>query len=135
MNYKMINLPNRFIRGYLDLIFTILIAITMGVNIFIYLSPNRRYINAAYFFYAIIYDSFFKAKFNENYQIVFFLAYLLLNISLLIILYTIIRKIYFSDNEKNSRIKFMQVIILGLIPLVLYSIFQFVIFDSNQMGL
>jgi len=135
MNYKMIDLPNRFKRGYLDLIFTILIAISMGVNIFIYLSPNKRYINAAYFFYAIIYDSFFKAKFNENYQIVFFLAYLLLNISILIILYTIIRKIHFSDNEKDSRIKFMQVIILGLIPLVLYSIFQFVIFDSNQMGL
>ncbi len=135
MNYKMIDLPNRFKRGYLDLIFTILIASTLGVNIFIYLSPNKRYINAAYFFYAIIYESFFKAKFNENYQIVFFLAYLLLNISILIILYTIIRKIYFSDNEKNSRIKFMQVIILGLIPLVLYSIFQFVIFDSNQMGL
>jgi len=135
MNYKMIDLPNRFKRGYLDLIFTILIAISMGVNIFIYLSPNKRYINAAYFFYAIIYDSFFKAKFNENYQIVFFLAYLLLNISILLILYTIIRKIYFSDNEKDSRIKFMQAIILGLIPLVLYSIFQFVIFDSNQMGL
>jgi hypothetical protein len=135
MNYKMIDLPNRFKRRYLDLIFTILIAITMGVNIFIYLSPNKRYINAAYFFYAIIFDSFFKAKFNENYQIVFFLAYVLLNISILIILYTIIRKIYFSDNEKDSRIKFMQVIILGLIPLVLYSIFQFVIFDSNQMGL
>jgi len=135
MNYKMIDLPNRFKRGYLDLIFTILIAISMGVNIFIYLSPNKRYINAAYFFYAIIYDSFFKAKFNENYQIVFFLAYLLLNISILIILYTIIRKIHFSDNEKDSRIKFMQVIILGLIPLVLYSIFQFVIFDSNKMGL
>ncbi len=135
MNYKMIDLLNRFKRRYLDLIFTILIAITLGVNIFIYISPNKRYINAAYFFYAIIYDSFFKVKFNENYQIVFFLAYLLLNLSFLIILYIIIRKTNFSDDEKDSRIKFMQVIILGLIPLVLYSIFQFVIFDSNQMGL
>ena len=135
MNYKMIDLLNRFKRRYLDLIFTILITITLGVNIFIYISPNKRYINAAYFFYAIIYDSSFKVKFNENYQIVFFLAYLLLNLSFLIILYTIIRKTYFSDNEKDSRIKFMQVVILGLIPLVLYSIFQFVIFDSNQMGL
>jgi hypothetical protein len=108
--------------------------IAFGVNIFIYLSPNKRYINAAYFLFAIVCDILFKSRFNDNSYNILFMIYVILDLGILIIMYTWINKLYKIFGEANSRIGNIQIIILGLMPLVLYSIFHFFIFDANQSG-
>jgi hypothetical protein len=131
----MIYRSNGFISKYLDFIFSILIVSAFGVNIFIYLSPNKRYINAAYFLFAIMFDILFKSRFNDNSYNILFMIYVILDLGILIIIYIWINKLYKIFGEANSRIGNIQIIILGLIPLVLYSIFHFFIFDANQSGL
>lgn len=124
-----------FIKKYLDYIFSFLIVVALGVNIFIYLSPDKRYINATYFLFAIVCDILFKSRLNDNSCNILFVTYVILNLSILILMYTWINKLYKIFGEAKSRLGNIQIIILGLIPLILYSIFQFVIFDSNQLGL